>query len=73
MEDAFKTNFHGPLNITRALLPRIRAKGKGTLLFVSSQAAWHADPGAGGYCATKSALEGEILSLDSLLQDSVTR
>ncbi|KAI0149144.1 hypothetical protein BJ166DRAFT_57422 [Pestalotiopsis sp. NC0098] len=67
MEDAFKTNFHGPLNITRALLPKIRAKGKGTLLFVSSQAAWHADPGAGGYCATKSALEGAVECLSQEL------
>ncbi|KAI1865066.1 uncharacterized protein JN550_008612 [Neoarthrinium moseri] len=31
MEDIFRTNFHGPLNITRALLPRIRAKGKGAV------------------------------------------
>lgn len=40
VEDVFKTNFHGPLNITRALLPKLRAKGTGTLLFMSSQAAW---------------------------------
>ncbi|ETS73841.1 hypothetical protein PFICI_14787 [Pestalotiopsis fici W106-1] len=60
MEDAFKTNFHGPLNITRALLPKIRAKGQGTLLYMSSQAGWHADPGAAGYCATKFALEGAV-------------
>jgi NADP-dependent 3-hydroxy acid dehydrogenase YdfG len=58
MEHAFKTNFHGPLNITRALLPQLRAKGNGTLLYISSQAAQHADPGAAGYCATKFALEG---------------
>ncbi|KAF4630093.1 hypothetical protein G7Y89_g8046 [Cudoniella acicularis] len=31
LENIFKTNFHGPLNITRALLPKLRAKGKGTL------------------------------------------
>ena len=58
MEDVFKTNFHGPLNITRALLPKIRARGNGTLLYVSSQAAWHTDPSASGYCASKFALEG---------------
>ncbi|KAI1860571.1 hypothetical protein JX265_009970 [Neoarthrinium moseri] len=60
MEDVFKTNFHGPLNITRALLPRIRAKGKGTLVYMSSQAGWHADPGASGYCASKFALGGAV-------------
>lgn len=58
LEDVFKTNFHGPLNITRALLPRLRAKGTGTLLYMSSQAAWHADPGAAGYCSSKFALGG---------------
>ena len=58
LEDVFKTNFHGPLNITKALLPDIRKKGKGTLLYMSSQAGWHTDPCASGYCATKFALEG---------------
>ncbi|RYP09550.1 hypothetical protein DL764_001235 [Monosporascus ibericus] len=60
MEDAFKTNFHGPLNITRALLPRLRSKGNGTLFYMSSQAGWHADPSAAGYCASKFALEGAV-------------
>ncbi|KAG6365480.1 hypothetical protein INS49_007091 [Diaporthe citri] len=60
LEDVFKTNFHGPLNITRAILPKLRAKGTGTLLFMSSQAGWHADPSATGYCSTKFALEGAV-------------
>ncbi|KAJ4218057.1 hypothetical protein NW759_008652 [Fusarium solani] len=60
MEKSFRVNFHGPLNITRAVLPRLRAKGKGTLLYVSSQAAWHADPSASGYCSSKFALEGAV-------------
>ncbi|KAK5635718.1 hypothetical protein RRF57_011430 [Xylaria bambusicola] len=58
LEDIMKTNFHGPMNITRSLLPRLRARGSGTLLYMSSQAGWHADPGASGYCASKFALEG---------------
>ncbi|QPC59865.1 hypothetical protein HYE67_002096 [Fusarium culmorum] len=32
----------------------------GTLLYVSSQAAWHSDPGASSYCASKFALEGAV-------------
>ncbi|KAK8098762.1 ketoreductase [Apiospora kogelbergensis] len=66
IEDVFKTNFHGPLNITRALLPKLREKGTGTLLYISSQAGWHADATATGYCATKHALEAavECLSLE---------
>jgi short-subunit dehydrogenase len=62
MDLSFKVNFHGPLNITRAFLPRLREKNKGTLLFVSSQAAWHADPSAGSYCAAKFALSGTCVS-----------
>lgn len=58
MDLSFKVNFHGPLNITRAFLPRLREKNQGTLLFVSSQAAWHTDPSAGSYCAAKFALSG---------------
>ncbi|KAI1125034.1 hypothetical protein F5Y10DRAFT_14849 [Nemania abortiva] len=60
LEDIMKTNFHGPMNITRSLLPRLRAKGSGALLYISSQAGWHADPGASGYCASKFALEGAV-------------
>ncbi|CAG8976546.1 hypothetical protein HYALB_00011023 [Hymenoscyphus albidus] len=58
LETSFKTNFHGPLNITRALLPKLRAKGTGTLFYMSSQAAWHSDPSATAYCSSKFALEG---------------
>jgi NAD(P)-dependent dehydrogenase (short-subunit alcohol dehydrogenase family) len=59
MEKSFQVNFHGPMNITRAVLPCLRKKGSGTLLFVGSQAGWHADPSASGYCASKFALEGK--------------
>ncbi|KAM0215298.1 hypothetical protein ACHAQI_003081 [Fusarium lateritium] len=60
MEKSFRVNFHGPMNITRAVLPHLRKKGSGTLLYVSSQAAWHADPSASGYCSSKFALEGAV-------------
>ncbi|CCT75341.1 related to ketoreductases [Fusarium fujikuroi IMI 58289] len=46
MEKSFKVNFHGPMNITRAVLPYLRKQRSGTLLFVGSQAGWHADPSA---------------------------
>lgn len=58
LEDVFKTNFFGPFNITQAVLPKLRAKGSGTLLYMSSQAGWHGDATAGGYCSSKFALEG---------------
>ncbi|KAI0863113.1 NAD(P)-binding protein [Xylaria cubensis] len=66
-EQVFKVNFHGPMNITRALLPHLRAKGNGTLCFMSSQAAWHADAGASAYCATKAALEAAVECLSKEL------
>ncbi|KAI1385911.1 NAD(P)-binding protein [Hypoxylon trugodes] len=56
IEQAFKTNFQGPINITQALLPRFRVRGSGTFLYMSSQSAWHPDISATAYCATKSAL-----------------
>ncbi|KAI0897797.1 hypothetical protein F4806DRAFT_460029 [Annulohypoxylon nitens] len=67
LKDIFDTNFHGPLNITKALLPKLRAKNKGTLLYLSSQAGWHADPGAAGYCGSKFALEGAVECLSQEL------
>lgn len=67
MEKSFKVNFHGPMNITRAVLPYLRKKGSGTLLFVGSQAGWHADPSASGYCASKFALEGKLRPISHLV------
>ncbi|CAG7566274.1 unnamed protein product [Fusarium equiseti] len=52
MERSFGVNFHGPMNITRAFLPYMKKRRSGTLLYVSSQSAWHSDPGASSYCAT---------------------
>ncbi|KAF4342479.1 oxidoreductase yusZ [Fusarium beomiforme] len=66
-EELFRVNFHGPMNITRAVLPHLRKKGSGTLLYVSSQAGWHADPGASGYCSSKFALEGAVECLSKEL------
>lgn len=63
MEESMMTNFHGPMNITRAILPNLRAKGKGTLLYISSQAGWHGDPGAASYVSSKFALEGMFLTV----------
>ncbi|KAH7184727.1 uncharacterized protein B0J16DRAFT_286153 [Fusarium flagelliforme] len=60
MERSFGVNFHGPMNITRAFLPWLKKRGSGTLLYVSSQSAWHSDPGASSYCASKFALEGTV-------------
>ncbi|KAJ6510991.1 hypothetical protein C8R45DRAFT_921685 [Mycena sanguinolenta] len=60
MDRCLRTNFHGPMNITRAFLPYFRARGTGTLLYLGSQAGWHGDPSASSYCASKFALEGAV-------------
>ncbi|GKU08297.1 oxidoreductase yusz [Fusarium langsethiae] len=60
MERSLQVNLHGPLNITRAILPHFKKRKSGTLLYVSSQAAWHSDPSASSYCASKFALEGAV-------------
>ncbi|XXH01336.1 hypothetical protein Hte_007694 [Hypoxylon texense] len=60
IEDAMRTNFFGPFHVTQAVLPKMRAKGKGTLCYVSSQAGWRGEPSATGYCSTKFALEGMV-------------
>ncbi|KAM0232960.1 hypothetical protein ACHAPO_007421 [Fusarium lateritium] len=60
LERSLQVNLHGPLNITRAILPHFKERTSGTLFYVSSQAAWHSDPGASSYCASKFALEGAV-------------
>ncbi|KAI1371278.1 NAD(P)-binding protein [Hypoxylon crocopeplum] len=67
MEDVMKTNFFGPFHITQAILPKLRAKGKGTLCYMSSQAGWHGDASAAGYCSSKFALEGMVECLSKEL------
>ncbi|KAK5062655.1 hypothetical protein LTR84_004728 [Exophiala bonariae] len=59
----FETNFFGAMNMTRSVLPLFRSRKSGTLLFVSSIAAW-LGVGAGGlYSSSKFALEGAVESL----------
>lgn len=58
-----ETNFFGPLNLTRALLPTFRAQRRGRIVFLSSQAAFAGQPGNSMYCASKWALEGWAESL----------
>ncbi|KAH8099912.1 short-chain oxidoreductase [Phellopilus nigrolimitatus] len=52
-----KTNYLGPLNVTNAFLPHMRARREGTLVFIGSRSAWlSGNPMTGGYCASKAAL-----------------
>ena len=49
----YDINVLGPLRVTRALLPAVRASGRGDVLFVTSVAGHEAYPGGSGYNAAK--------------------
>ena len=65
-EQMFSTNFFGPVRLTEALLPAMRAAGRGRIVMVSSMGAIRGMPGIGAYSATKGALErwAESLSFE---------
>jgi NAD(P)-dependent dehydrogenase (short-subunit alcohol dehydrogenase family) len=53
----FATNLFGAVALTRALLPSMRAAGRGRIVFVSSQGGTRGMPTIGAYSASKGALE----------------
>jgi NAD(P)-dependent dehydrogenase (short-subunit alcohol dehydrogenase family) len=55
---AMETMFFGPAALTRAVIPRMRAQGSGSIVQISSQGGRMAGPGVSAYCAAKFALEG---------------
>jgi NAD(P)-dependent dehydrogenase (short-subunit alcohol dehydrogenase family) len=56
-ERIFATNLFGPIALTRALLPTMRAAGRGRIVVVSSQGAVRGMPAISAYSASKAALE----------------
>lgn len=59
----FETNTFGTIDVTRAVLPGMRAQGAGRIVMISSVAGASAAPGLGYYAATKHAVEGFAESL----------
>lgn len=49
------TNFYGPLLMTQAFAPILKANGGGAILNVVSALSWFTIPGAGAYAASKAA------------------
>ena len=57
IERIFATNFFGPVNLIKAVLPGMRARRSGDIVNFSSIAAFKTAEGSGYYGATKAALE----------------
>lgn len=56
-QQLFATNVFGPVALTRALLPGMRARGRGRIVAVSSVGGIRGMPGISAYSASKGALE----------------
>ncbi|MEO7887595.1 MAG: oxidoreductase [Polaromonas sp.] len=54
----YETNVFGLLNVTRAVLPAMRARRSGHVINISSLGGYQSAPGFGVYCSTKFAVEG---------------
>ena len=65
-EEIFTTNLFGAVRLTAALLPSMRAAGRGRIVVISSEGAIHGMPAIGAYSASKGALErwAEALTLE---------
>ncbi len=57
LERVMRTNFFGPVWLTRAVLPQMRVQGSGHVIMISSLSALVGLPGESVYAASKAALE----------------
>src|SRR5438045_3543147 len=62
--DLFDLNFFGAVRMTQAVLPAMRARKSGRIVFISSVLGFLPGPFMGFYAASKHALEGLAESLD---------
>jgi NAD(P)-dependent dehydrogenase (short-subunit alcohol dehydrogenase family) len=63
-EKMFRTHLFGPVQFTKALLPSMRAAGRGRIVLISSQGGVRGMPSIAAYSAAKGAMErwGESMS-----------
>jgi NAD(P)-dependent dehydrogenase (short-subunit alcohol dehydrogenase family) len=64
----YDTNVFGLLNVTRAVLPAMRARRSGHVINLSSVGGYRSGAGFGVYCSTKFAVEGLTEALHAELQ-----
>jgi len=67
VEQLFRTNVFGLLNVTRAVLPSMRKRGRGHIINISSVAGYSGYAGFGVYSSTKFAVEGASEALHAEL------
>jgi NAD(P)-dependent dehydrogenase (short-subunit alcohol dehydrogenase family) len=62
----FDVNVFGLINVTRAVLPHMRAAGGGKLVHIGSRSGFEGEPGVSAYSASKFAVAGisEALSVE---------
>lgn len=73
LDRIFHINVTAPLHLAQLVLPGMRARGRGAIVNISSDAAVQAYAGWGGYSATKAALEHLSRVLASELTGSGVR
>ncbi|HXA36797.1 MAG TPA: SDR family NAD(P)-dependent oxidoreductase [Steroidobacteraceae bacterium] len=56
LDGLFEVNFNAAFRITRALVPALRASGRGSVVNIASELALVGTPDYSAYCATKGAL-----------------
>jgi 3-oxoacyl-[acyl-carrier protein] reductase len=69
-QEQLAVNLTAPFLLTRALLPRMRARGRGRILFVGSISSTLGSARQSAYCASKWGLVGFMKSLAEELSDS---
>ena len=69
-DEHLRVNLSAPFILTRALLPAMRARGSGRIVFVASISSTLGTPNLSAYCATKWGLIGLMKSLAAELSDS---
>ena len=67
---ALATNVEGVANLARAVVPGMKQRGEGKFLVVASDNGRRAEPGGGGYVASKFGAVGLSLSLSQELYES---
>ena len=70
LDRAIDVNLRSPMQLARALLPRMLERKAGHIVLISSLAGKIASPSSSVYCATKFGLRGFGLALNEELRDS---